>query len=49
MQTNPESEDQEIWVLDLQTNLPHLGLIPSVLVLRLRLIKDNRIFASVEK
>lgn len=48
MQTNPETEDQESWVLDLHTNLPHLGLIPSVLVLCLRHIKDNKIFASVE-
>lgn len=41
MQTNPETEDKESWVLDVLTNLPHLGLIPSVLVLYLKHIKDN--------
>lgn len=48
MQINPETDDQESWVLDVQTNLPHLGLIPSVLLLCLRHIKDDKIFASAE-
>lgn len=46
MQINPETEDQEIWVLDLETNLPYLGLIPSILVLCLSTTKYLQVWSS---